>query len=210
MDMGGMGVGAGSAFVQEPSSFGRSNSMNAMYSMEEDDYSNEPPLLEELDIDFSKIMSKTRAVMQPFRTIDPLLVGDADLTGPVLFCMCLGFTLLLAGKVHFGFIYGFFVFGCWSIYMLLNLMTKGEHIGIWMVMSTLGYCLLPIVIVSVLGIVFSLTGIIGNFIGAGAVGWSTLTATRLFGMSLNMESARFLIAYPVGLLYACFVLMTIF
>ena len=37
------------------------------------------------------------------------------------------------------------------------------------VMSTLGYCLLPIVIVSVLGIVFSLTGIIGNFIGAGAV-----------------------------------------
>jgi len=77
-------------------------------------------------------------------------------------------------------------------------------------MSTLGYCLLPIVIVSVLGIVFSLTGIIGNFIGAGAVGWSTLTATRLFVMSLNMESARFLIAYPVGLLYACFVLMTIF
>lgn len=74
--------------------------------------------------------------MQPFRTIDPMLVGDADLTGPVFFCMCLGFTLLLAGKVHFGFIYGFFVVGCGSIYMLLNLMTKSEHIGMWMV----GFC----------------------------------------------------------------------
>ncbi len=77
-------------------------------------------------------------------------------------------------------------------------------------MSTLGYCLLPVVIVALIGIVVSLKGWAGNSLAFVAIIWCTFTATRNFERALSMEKQRFLIAYPIGLLYACFVLITIF
>jgi hypothetical protein len=46
---------------------GNSNEMNLIFSREDDleDYSNEPPLLEELGIRFDHIFTKTQAVMIP-------------------------------------------------------------------------------------------------------------------------------------------------
>ena len=40
--------------------------------------------------------------------------------------------------------------------------------------------------------------------------WSTHTATRFFEKALHMADQRYLIAYPVGLVYSCFVLITVF
>ncbi len=66
---------------------------------DEEDYSNEPPLLEELGINFEHIWAKTRAVMIPTRRSDSLHLEDADLAGPLVFCLIFGFLLLLKGKV---------------------------------------------------------------------------------------------------------------
>merc|ERR1711879_512218 len=92
------------------------------------------------------------------------------------------FSLLLQGKVHFGYIYGYGVFGCISLYVLLNLLSPIGHakIDIWTIVSTVGYCLLPVVLVAALGIVMSLTGMLGNIIAFVAVLWCTYTATRQF------------------------------
>lgn len=68
-----------------------------------EDYENEPPLLEELDINFSHILGKTKAVLKPFgkstsQEYQQELLMDNDLTGPVFFLICLGCSLLLQGK----------------------------------------------------------------------------------------------------------------
>ena len=39
---------------------------------------------------------------------------------------------------------------------------------------------------------------------------STCTATRLFEAKLHMRHQRYLVAYPLALIYSCFVLITIF
>ena len=178
-----------------------------------DSLADEPPLLEELEINFVDIARKTKNVLQPFSTPDSALKhDDADLVGPIFFLLCLGFSLLLQGKVHFGVIYGFGVFGVVSLYGLLNLLAPTDvgKIQFWSVMSTLGYCLLPVVLVAVVGIVVSLTGWLGAILSSIAIGWCTFTATRFFESAFNMEKQRYLIAYPIGLLYSIFVLLAMF
>ena len=54
---------------------------------------------------------------------DPLVVGDADMAGPLVFCFAFMASLLLGGKVAFGYIYGLGLMGCLGMYLLLNLMS---------------------------------------------------------------------------------------
>jgi protein YIPF5/7 len=43
-----------------------------------------------------------------------------------------------------------------------------------------------------------------------AIVWATVASTRLFEQALKMTQQRWLVAYPVGLLYSVFVLITVF
>ena len=49
----------------------------------------------ELGIDFSHILNKILVVINPRKRIDSVLVNDADLTGPILFCFILSVFMLL-------------------------------------------------------------------------------------------------------------------
>ena len=60
-----------------------------------EDYENEPPLLEELGVDFSHIRTKVTAVLMLSRPIDQSVMHDADMAGPLVFCLVLGICLLL-------------------------------------------------------------------------------------------------------------------
>ena len=64
-----------------------------------EDYENEPPLLEELGVNIPHIVEKTKAVLHPMKSVDPNLMDDTDMAGPLVFCLLLGATLLLRGKV---------------------------------------------------------------------------------------------------------------
>jgi len=107
----------------------------------------EPALLEELEINLSHIQSKTVSVLSPFRTIDKHIMEDTDLVGPLLFCLLFGVSLLLSGKVHFGYIYGVALMGWISIWGILNLISEAG-IDMLRAASVLGYCLLPMVVLS--------------------------------------------------------------
>lgn len=138
--------------TSSPSSFGGSPS-----SAEPSDFvGDEPPLLEELGINFDHIRQKTLAVLNPLRSPDSSVINDSDLAGPLVFCLLFGASLLLHGKVQFGYIYGIGVLGCLGIYALLNLMSA-NGITITCTMSVLGYCLLPMALLSLLSAVLSLT-----------------------------------------------------
>lgn len=69
---------------------------------------------------------------------------------------------------------------------------------------------MPVIGLAALGIVHNLSGAAGHVLGLVAVAWCTIAATRLFEEYLEMRRQRYLVAYPVGLLYACFVLITVY
>lgn len=190
--------------------------MQSMPLDEED--GDDRPLLEELGINFDHIKKKTAAVLWPNQPLGEDILEDEDFAGPLCICLALGFSLLLTGKVHFGYIYGIGAMGCIGLYCVLNLMTgqqqegRGAHRGVDLmrVFSIQGYCLLPIALVAVVGIVFDLRGWLGTFLSMAAVFWCTFTSTRFFEQAMAMRRQRHLIAYPVFLLYACFALITVF
>lgn len=191
-----------------PATFGRTASGSSI-SQSYENYDDEPPLLEELGINFGDIARRTKMVLQPFRQPDENLMTEADLAGPLVFCLCLGATLLLSGKVHFGAIYGYGASSCLLIYLLLNLLATNS-IEFLTIASVLGYCLLPVIALALAAAAISLNGMVGYTLAAAIICWCTVTATRLFELVLGTTQQRFLIAYPVGLVYACFVLITIF
>lgn len=81
----------------------------------------------------------------------------------------------------------------------------------WQTCSVLGYCLLPVIFLATLGIVFSIkSSVLGLLLSLIAIAWSTLAATRLIDAKLHLTEQYWLVAYPVMLLYACFVLISIF
>ncbi|XP_071951479.1 protein YIPF5-like isoform X2 [Antedon mediterranea] len=172
-------------------------------------FDDEPPLLEELGINFDHIYSKTLTVLNPLRETSAEAVNDSDLAGPLVFAFAFGGTLLLAGKVHFGYIYGIGGVGCAAMWVLLNMMSF-TGVSASCIISVLGYCLLPMVFLSGLAIIMTLESIAGTLISLSAIGWCSWSASKLFVTALAMDSQQPLVAYPCALLYGVFALITIF
>jgi len=108
--------------------------------------------------------------------------------------------------------------GVISIYLLLNLMADGG-IDATKVTSVLGYCLLPLCLLSAINVFVKLkyvtytltrSGMFGFVISPLFILWCCTSASGIFVSILNMHNQRFLVAYPVGLFYACFALLSVF
>nr|XP_006128610.1 protein YIPF5 isoform X1 [Pelodiscus sinensis]XP_006128611.1 protein YIPF5 isoform X1 [Pelodiscus sinensis] len=164
-------------------------------------FEDEPPLLEELGINFDHIWQKTLTVLHPLKVADGSIMNETDLAGPMVFCLAFGATLLLAGKIQFGYVYGISAIGCLGMFCLL-----------WFgcVASVLGYCLLPMILLSGFAVVFSLQGMMGIILTAGIIGWCSFSASKIFISALAMEGQQLLVAYPCALLYGVFALISVF
>lgn len=177
----------------------------------------EPPLLEELEIYPERIIEKTLAAMNPFRSHGladdaEFLLKETDLAGPIAFCLALAcFLFVGGGKAPFGYIYGLSVLSCLLMYCLLSLMSnRGEIFTLSGVASILGYCLLPVVVLSFFGIFVSLGHSYGIILALLAVIWSSLSSSRLFVAMSGDNGQRPLIAYPCALVYGVFALLVVF
>ncbi|GAA5977689.1 hypothetical protein JCM11641_001379 [Rhodosporidiobolus odoratus] len=163
----------------------------------------EPPLLEELGINFDHILQKSLTVMNPLRSVDPHIMDDADLAGPLVFCFVFASFLLLSGKPQFSYIYGVALVGSMSVYALLNLMSE-SGIDAHRTASVLGYCILPLVFLSAFSVVARLDGMLGYILSSISVLWCSYSASSIFASVLQLSAQRFLVGYPVGLLYTAF------
>lgn len=173
------------------------------------DFDDEPPLLEELGINFDHISEKTLSVLNPLKMTDSHIMDDTDLTGPLIFCLAFGGFLLLHGKVHFGYIYGFSALGCMAMYVVLNLMSM-TGVSVGCVISVLGYCLLPMVALSGVSLFMSLQGMLGSILTTVVIGWCSVASSKLFVTALAMDHQQPLVAYPCALVYGIFALLTVF
>ena len=57
-------------------------------------------------------------------------------------------------------------------------------------------------------IIFS--GLVGYALSLVSIAWCTYAASGIFVAVLRMSDQRLLVAYPVGLLYGCFALLSVF
>ncbi|KAH8878244.1 Protein YIPF5 [Schistosoma japonicum] len=73
----------------------------SIYKGQEEDYENEPPLLEELGINFSHIVQKTSSVLVPFKESSQEVLDDTDLAGPLVFCLLFGCTLMFVSFIRY-------------------------------------------------------------------------------------------------------------
>ena len=89
-------------------------------------------------------------------------------------------------------------------------MAEEQQITFFRTMSILGYCMLPTLGLAALSIFIKLKGLSALLVGGLAVLWCVYSSTTFFEVALNMPKHRWLIAYPVSMFYACFVMMTVF
>lgn len=157
-------------------------------------YDNEPSLREELGVDFGHMQAKTLAVLNPFSPIERLehVMNDSDLAGPLLFVVLFGAFLLFSGQVHFGYVYGLALMGSTALYMILSLMTPDTPPGypgadvspstltFTQNASVLGYCFLPLVLTSLIGVAMPLDSTAGYIITTLAICWSTSRSSAIF------------------------------
>eukprot|EP00163_Fabomonas_tropica_P021228 TRINITY_DN3723_c1_g2_i1.p1 TRINITY_DN3723_c1_g2~~TRINITY_DN3723_c1_g2_i1.p1 ORF type:complete len:162 (+),score=32.89 TRINITY_DN3723_c1_g2_i1:122-607(+) len=161
-------------------------------------------------------MQKTMTVLHPGIRAQQNLMDDTDIAGPLFFAIVMGFSLLLTGKLHFGYVYGIGMIGCFLLNILLSCMCDEEHnLSFIATVSVLGYSFLPMVLLSVFNVVlkvvgFSLAGIFGFALSIVSIAWCTHAASDMVVSVMEMKDQRFLVAYPVGIFYSCFALMTVF
>lgn len=76
--------------------------------------------------------------------------------------------------------------------------------------SVLGYCLLPLTVTSLLGIVMPMDTPLGIVMTSAAIMWCTYSASGIFCAVGRMRGMRGLVAYPLALFYVGFGIMSIF
>lgn len=77
-------------------------------------------------------------------------------------------------------------------------------------MSFLGYSLIPMLLLAIVGIFASLTGEFGLISGLLLSSWSSYSCSNLFTVMLNREDSKMLIMYPLFLFYVSFALIIIY
>ncbi|KAI2792130.1 Protein transport protein YIP1 [Penicillium oxalicum] len=200
-------------------------------------YDGEPPLLEELGVNFEHIRTKTLTVLNPFASIDRHLMDDSDLYGALLYIVLYGTFLLLSGKVFYGYIYGVAVFGTVALHLILSLMSPAldavsaasaaadhpaanysphhkPHLGVSSPRAARrGWrCGRPFLCNPDVPSLRKRPGLLllATSLDGLAVGWCTYSSSGMFCAVARMSGMRGLVAYPLALFYVVFGIMGIF
>lgn len=181
------------------------------------DATNEPPLLEELEIYPEQILEKALIMMNPFGC-DEFALGrfliDTDLSGPLFFCFLFGSFLFLAGKVFiFSHMYGLMMVSVAGMYGLMLLMSYGQQmhfITIKGVASALGYGMQHLIWLSLVGIFMQLDTFTGFILAIVAIILASTGANRILSLMMNQPNHNALIAYPTAMIYTLFVFLVVF
>lgn len=139
-----------------------------------------------------------------------------------------------SGKVHFGYIYGLALLGSTSLHLILSLMSPPllnnnhhpsshshhppsssnnhltSHLTLSRSASVLGYCLLPLVLTSLVGVIVPMDAPLGYVLTIAAIIWCTYSSSGMFCAVGRMRGMRGLVAYPLALFYVGFGIMGIF
>lgn len=174
-------------------------------------FEDEEPLLDELGIHPDQIWKKTKSILNPFR-VNPTVHKDSDLSGPIFLYMSFCLFQLLAGKIQFGVILGWIVVSSIFLYVVFNMLAgRNGNLDLHTCTSVVGYCMLPVVILSAASLFVPQGGVVRFAIAAVFVLWATRVCTGLMvALADGGDEHRGLIAYACFLIYTLFSLLVIF
>jgi hypothetical protein len=139
-----------------------------------------------------------------------------------------------SGKLWFGYVCGLAALGAFSLHFVFSMMSPplstdevaamqnhsasqyhgSSHFSSTLTLgrssSVLGYCLLPLVFASLLGVALPLDTFIGYCLVSLAISWCTYSSSAMFCVVGRMTNMRGLVAYPLALFYAGFGIMAVF
>ncbi|OAF63953.1 hypothetical protein A3Q56_08344 [Intoshia linei] len=125
--------------------------------------------------------------------MDMEISKDEDMAGSLVFILLFATTLLMNGKIQFGYIYGFTFIGTFLIYIIMNLqLPTGPSYAL--VLSILGYSLLPLVPITIAMSLFFIS-------------WCAKSASNLFNSALEITKQKILIIVQCVILYSYFSLL---
>ncbi|KAI7834282.1 hypothetical protein BX661DRAFT_176912 [Kickxella alabastrina] len=160
------------------------------------------PILTTIGRDFSKVGRKTVQVLYPKGRTDAL--HEWDLWGPLFFCLSLAITMsLLSTDQQASAVFtGVFALVCiGSCVVTFNCKLLGGHVSFFQSVCTLGYCISPMTIASLISLLVK-SIIVTLPVVVVAVGWS-ISAAVGFLAGAQLANRRLLAVYPICLFYIC-------
>ena len=178
-------------------------------------FEDEPPILEELGIDLSGILKKSRSVLLGRVGADSL--RDVDMGGPLIFAACLAALHLLHGKLHFGVILGWSAVSCTAFWFIVHQLaglgsqSNKECIDLYNCSACLGYCLLPMLTTNVVAVFLPHASKVSvGLFGAASVYCALLAAKLVIKRAPFMAEQFSMIAYPAFLYYLTLSLISLY
>ncbi|KAJ2613241.1 hypothetical protein H4S08_002325 [Coemansia sp. RSA 1365] len=160
------------------------------------------PILTTIGRDFSKVGRKTIQVLYPKGRDNAL--QEWDLWGPLFFCLSLAIIMsFLAPEQQESAVFtGVFALVCiGSCVVTLNCKLLGGHVSFFQSVCTLGYCISPMAIASLVTLLAHRI-IVTLPVVAVAVGWS-ISASIGFLAGAQLANRRLLAVFPICLFYIC-------
>ncbi|KAJ2798652.1 hypothetical protein H4S07_005638 [Coemansia furcata] len=160
------------------------------------------PILTTIARDFGKVGRKTVQVLYPKGRDNAL--QEWDLWGPLFFCLSLAIIMsfMAPGQQASAVFTGVFALVCiGSCVVTLNCKLLGGHVSFFQSVCTLGYCISPMAIASLVSVLAHRI-IVTLPVVIVAVGWS-ISAAVGFLAGAQLANRRLLAVYPICLFYIC-------
>lgn len=162
------------------------------------------PLLEELDINLTEIQYKVKCVLMPLANKNlnrSILRDNPDFWGPLLIVLFFALMSVYGQFRVVSWIITIWIFGSFFIFIIARVL--GGEVTYSQIVGTIGYSLLPLLIISVIIPVIKQYNLLSNFIKALGLLWSTYSAATLLCVQ-ELQHKKPLLLYPIFLLYIYF------
>ncbi|PIC15029.1 hypothetical protein B9Z55_027135 [Caenorhabditis nigoni] len=188
--------------------FMESNGFGWLLEVNEDEQ-DQIPLLEELDIDLTDIYYKIRCVLLPlpyFRMKLNIVRESPDFWGPLAVVLAFAILSLYGQFGVVSWIITMWFCGGFMVYFIARAL--GGDVGYSQVLGIVGYCLIPLVVTSLVtpllsGHFSSRFRLLSNALGMFGTVWSVYSAGTLLCVD-ELQAKKPLVVYPVFLLYVYF------
>lgn len=170
----------------------------------------EKTLLEELSIDLTTIKTESLLPLKVLKQNTTEVNVSSDVTGPIIVLVVFTLSLVLQGKLHFGYIYLISLTSSFLIFVLLNLLTP-KGVSYSTCCNIIGYSMTPVVAFSLGNMLLIWTGsFIRSVLGVGVSVWSAYTASKVVCTHLSLAEKTVVVGYPFFLAYMCYMMMVLF
>ncbi|KNC49546.1 YIPF4 protein [Thecamonas trahens ATCC 50062] len=161
-------------------------------------------LLEELDIDVWDIAYKIRCVVLPFRFDKSIILTQTDFWGPFFVVLAYALLSLWGNMAVLSWILTIWAVGSGLIFLIAR--SLGGNVSYGQVLGVVGYSLIPLIVMVAAEPLLHAAGGESAFVlgRAFAVVWAAYSAGSLL-VTEELMRRRFLVMYPIFLLYVYFV-----